>query len=240
MDQSLTNHGLKANNSEHLQEKEESESEANEESQSESRSETTFTTSGPEITSEQHARVQQLLDDLQEGRKPHDDSEQTQMDQTLDRMNYQDFPALRRAKAALTVKAKDKKLDVVFRSRITAMVGTLNLYLDPELSYTWREASLVVAKSQGSGIYRARRIRTWIHKYLHTGNLPMHFYGRYHSSILEDEDFAQGIQLQLVEIAKDGYIKAEDIVDYVATPEIQEKLGSKARGISIRTAQRWL
>ena len=68
----------------------------------------------------------------------------------------------------------------------------------------------------------------------------MHFYGRYHSSILEDEDFAQGIQLQLVEIAKDGYIKAEDIVDYVATPEIQEKLGSKARGISIRTAQRWL
>ena len=122
MDQSLTNHGLKANNSEHLQEKEESESEANEESQSESRSETTFTTSGPEITSEQHAHVQQLLDNLREGRKPHDDSEQTQMGQTLDRMNYQDFPALRRAKAALAVKAKDKKLDVVFRSRITAMV----------------------------------------------------------------------------------------------------------------------
>ena len=114
LDQSLTNHGLKANNSEHLQEKEESESEANEESQSESRSETTFTTSGPEITSEQHACVQQLLDDLREGQKPHDDSEQTQMDQTLDHMNYQDFPALRRAKAALTVKAKDKKLDVVF------------------------------------------------------------------------------------------------------------------------------
>ena len=120
------------------------------------------------------------------------------------------------------------------------MVGTFNLYLDPELSYTWQEASLVVAKSQGSGIYRAQRIHTWIHKYLCTGNLPMHFYGRYHSSILEDEDFTQGIQLWLVEIAKDGYIKAEDIVDYVATPEIQEKLGSKARGISIRTAQRWL
>ena len=150
------------------------------------------------------------------------------MDQTLDHMNYRDFPTLRQAKAALTVKAKDKKLDVVFRSCITAMVGTLNLYLDPELSYTWREASLVVAKSQGSGIYRAQRIRTWIHKYLRTGNLPMHFYGRYHSSILEDEDFAQGIQLQLVEIAKDGYIKAEDIVDYVTTLEIQEKLGSKA------------
>ena len=68
----------------------------------------------------------------------------------------------------------------------------------------------------------------------------MHFYGHYHSSILEDEDFSQGIQLWLVEIAKDGYIKAEDIVDYVATLEIQEKLGSKAWGISIRTAQQWL
>ena len=77
------------------------------------------------------------------------------MDQTLDHMNYRDFPTLRRAKAALTVKVKDKKLDVVFRSCITAMVGTCNLYLDPELSYTWWEASLVVAKSQGSGIYRA-------------------------------------------------------------------------------------
>ena len=72
-------------------------------------------------------------------------------------------------------------------------------YLDFELTYTWQEASLVVAKSRGSGI----RIRTWIHKYLR----PMHIYGRYHSSILEDEDFAQGIQLWLVEIAKDGYIK---------------------------------
>ena len=88
---------MKDNNFEHLQKREESESEANEESsesQSESRSETTetpFTTPGPEITSEQRARVQQLLDDLREGRKPHDDSEQTQMDQALDHMNYQDF-----------------------------------------------------------------------------------------------------------------------------------------------------
>jgi hypothetical protein len=36
------------------------------------------------------------------------------MGQTLDQMNYQNFPAMRRTKAALTVKAKDKKLDVVF------------------------------------------------------------------------------------------------------------------------------
>jgi hypothetical protein len=33
------------------------------------------------------------------------------------------------------------------------MAGAINLYLDPELSYTWREASLLVAKSQGRGSY---------------------------------------------------------------------------------------
>ena len=76
LDQSLTNHGLKVNDSEHLQEREELESEVNEESsesQSESRSETTetpFTSPGLDspdashITSEQCACVQQLLDDL--------------------------------------------------------------------------------------------------------------------------------------------------------------------------------
>ena len=29
-------------------------------------------------------------------------------------------------------------------------------------------------------------------------------------------------------------------MDYVATPEVQQKLGTKARGIHIRTARRWL
>ena len=121
MDQSLTNHVLKANDYEHLREEvEASESDTNKKSTESETTETPFTTPSPDspdaphIINEQHARVQQLLDDLRKGQKPHDDSEQTQMDQNLDQMNYQDFLALRRAKAALTVKAKDKKLDVVF------------------------------------------------------------------------------------------------------------------------------
>jgi hypothetical protein len=147
-------------------------------------------------------------------------------------------------RARLAVKAKDPKLDVTFRARITAMVGTLNLYLDPELSYTWREASLIAAKSQGVGIRngskRARNIRTWIHRYLVHSKLPLHRHGQHQSSILDDEDFSQDIQLHLMEMAKNGYIRAEDVVDYVASPQIQAKLGSKARGISIRTARCWL
>jgi len=49
--------------------------------------------------------------------------------------------------------------------------------------------------------------------------------------ILEDEDFCRDIQLHLTEIAKKGYIHAQDIMDYVATPEVQEQLGTRKCGI---------
>ena len=72
------------------------------------------------------------------------------------------------------------------------------------------------------------------------GKLPLHKHGQRQSSILDDEDFAQDIQLHLMEMAKNGYIRTEDVVDYIASPQIPAKLGSKARGISVRTARRWL
>lgn len=185
-------------------------------------------------------RVEELLRQLREGRRPHDDSPDTEADQILNGLCYKDFPSLRRARAKLTVKAKDKKLDVFFRSRITAMVATLNFYLDPQLSYSWRESSVLAAKAMGRGVKHARNLRKWIKNYLHGEKLPFHRYGTYHSSILEDEDFRRGIQLHLMEIAKKGYIRAQDIVDYVATPEVQQQLGTRACGIHVRTARRWL
>ena len=72
-----------------------------------------------------------------------------------------------------------------------------------------------------------RALCTWIHKYLATGKLPTHHYGQHSASILDDEDFVQDIQEHLQEIVKEGYIWAQDIVDYVSTPAIQEKLGVK-------------
>ena len=192
------------------------------------------------ITQELKNRIQELLNDLRSNKRPVDDTEVTAGEESLNKLDYTDFPTLRRAHARLTVKSKDPKLDVVFRSRVCAMVGALNLYLDPELSYTWRDASLIAAKSQGFGVYRARAIRTWLHSFLRTGKLPLCLAGRYNSSILNDEDIVEGIQLHLVEIAKNGYIRAQDIVDHVATPEVQRELGSKSRGITVRTAQRWL
>lgn len=83
------------------------------------------------------AQVEELLRQLRDGKHPIDNSLESTSDQLLNRLSYKDFPALRRAKAKLTVKSKDKKLDVFFRSRITAIVATLNLYMDPDLNYVF-------------------------------------------------------------------------------------------------------
>jgi len=120
------------------------------------------------------------------------------------------------------------------------MVATLNLYLDSDLNYSWWNASLIASKAAEHGVNHARNLRSWIRQFLHSEKLPLHRYGTYHSSILDNEDFAQDIQLHLTEIAKEGYIRAQDVVDYVATPGVQAKLGSKGRSISVRTARRWL
>ena len=187
-------------------------------------------------------QVDDLLREMQNAAKNQDKIPEDKMDDLLNGLSYKDFPALRRARASLSVKSRDKKIDVFFRARISAMVGTLNLYLDPMLSYSWRQSSLLAAKAAGHGVNHARNLRTWIRRFLTNGKLPLHRYGTYHSSVLEDEDFAQNIQLHLVEIAKKGYIRAQDVVDFVATPEMQEKLAKmgKPRGITRRTAQRWL
>jgi hypothetical protein len=101
---------------------------------------------------EAQKEVEKLLRELRKGWHPHDDSPKTTTDQTLNRLSHKDFPSLRCARAKVTVKAKDKNFDVFFRSRITAMVATLKFYLDPELSYSWRESSVLAAKAMGRGL----------------------------------------------------------------------------------------
>lgn len=181
-----------------------------------------------------------MIAQLHNGIRPRNDGKETTSDAELNQLSYLDFEGLRKACAKLTVLLRDKKLDIIFRTRITAMVGTINLYLDSELSYTWREASLIAAKSQRRGPNHARNLCTWIHRFLHCGKLPLHRYGCASSSILNNEDFAQEIQLHLLKVAKNGYVYAQDIVDYVAKPETQERLGSKKATISLSTAQRWM
>lgn len=172
------------------------------------------------------------------------DAKESPVDYELEKLWYRDFERLSRAWAELSQKVKDPKLTIVLRSRVVSMVGTLNLYLDKTLQYTWRQASELASKAQGKGMGYARKIRTWIHTYLDNKNLPKDNYGTSNHSLLADEDFAQTMQLYLLERSKGGYITAKDVVDFVATEEMQEKIKSKGDGtkttISFRTAHRWL
>ena len=96
------------------------------------------------ITPEQQEQVEKLLDELQIGKQLTDNIEEVVSDISLNLLNYQDFPALQWAHTKLTIKGKDPKIKVVFWACIMAMAGAINLYLDPELSYTWWEGSLLV------------------------------------------------------------------------------------------------
>lgn len=173
------------------------------------------------------------------------DAEESPIDYELEKLWYRDFERLTKAQTELSFKIKDPKLAVALRSRIASMVGTLNLYLDKTLLYTWRRASELASKAQGRGTSYARNIRTWIHAYLDNKTLPKDNYGTTNTSLLADEDFSQSIQLYLLERSKEGYITAKDVVDFVATEEMQEKIrklkgdGAKTT-ISLRTAHRWL
>ena len=77
--------------------------------------------------------IQELLMELQPGQSPQAPMvtmPELTVNIALDELNIENFPALWRARAKLTVKGCDPKLDVVFISQIT-MSGVLNLYLDP-------------------------------------------------------------------------------------------------------------
>jgi len=173
------------------------------------------------------------------------DAEESPIDYELEKLWYRDFERLGKARTELSSKVKDPKLAIVLRSRVASMVGTLNLYLDNTLLYTWRQASELTSKAQGKGTSYARKIRTWIHTYLDDKSLPKDNYGTTNNSLLADEDFAQSLQLYLLEKSKGGYLTAKDVVDFVATEEMQEKI-RKLKGdgammkISLRTARRWL
>jgi len=82
------------------------------------------------------------------------------------------------------------------------MTATLNLYFNPVLKFRWQEASLLAARSFDCGPAFVRSLRHWIHSYLHHGKLPTHGYGQFCSSLLEDENVKEQIQLELLEKKK--------------------------------------
>jgi hypothetical protein len=183
------------------------------------------------------------LEALRHGNDPDEAGLEFALDNTMERLR--DFAALTGARDNLTVMVEDRKMkkDLVLHGRVQAMVGVLNLFLDEALGYTWRQASLIVAKSQSGGVARARLMRHWILNFLQNNELPRPKHIGTRPTVLEDEDIAQEIQSRLGEKMKSGLIKATDLVDIVASPHMQEQLthaGIEKPTISERTARRWL
>ena len=86
--------------------------------------------------------------------------------------------------------------------------------------------------------WMVRWLREWTHNFVcNLKNLPKHEYGKFTSSILEDEDLSQEICLHLQ--SKGKYVRAMDIVQFLDTPEMKKQLNLK-RSISKRTAHRWM
>lgn len=154
-----------------------------------------------------------------------------------------DHSKLREASARLTKEATRGDLDVIVRARIASMVGLLNIYTDESLGYSWIKASELVAKTQGRGANHARRIRKWSMGFLKSNDLPFHQLNWKRSTILDDEDIAEEIRARMMVKVTGGFLKAEDVVDIVAGPQMQAIFAQKGitkPTISIKTALRWL
>ncbi len=123
------------------------------------------------------------------------------------------------------------------------MIGVLNVYTDENMGYSWKRASEVVAKMQGSGTNRARRIREWAMGFLRWGDLPLHQLKQKRGTIIDDEDVAEEIKTRMTEKTRGGFLKAQDVMDIVASPEMQAKFtlkGISKPSISIKMGLHWL
>jgi hypothetical protein len=64
-------------------------------------------------------------------------------------------------------------------------------------------------------------------RYTLHNELPLHCFGQTRWTALEDEDIAEEIKLRVTEKAKEYYLKASDVVDITASPEVQAVLRQK-------------
>ncbi|KAJ7113860.1 hypothetical protein C8R44DRAFT_740745 [Mycena epipterygia] len=83
-----------------------------------------------------HVKLRELLEAFSNDTYLLDNSLESASEKALNQLNYRNFPVLERAAARLELETKNKAHDLVFRSRILAMWGTLSLYLDPTVAYT--------------------------------------------------------------------------------------------------------
>lgn len=172
-------------------------------------------------------------------RQPEQQMSSTGFEGTPAIVNHCDLAALRRAKAKLTVKLRDKTLTLSLRGRLTSMIALINLYLDHQLGLNWITASTLAAKAAGKGDYLARKLRQWVILFMRYGVYPVRRKRIEIDSIPGGEDLDQLIHLHLLELNKAGHVRAQDIVDFLNTPAMKAHLGTD-KGFGLRGAQRWM
>ena len=122
-----------------------------------------------ELEDSQHI-LNSALDELHHGHIPTDLGPLATVDKALDVWN--DWDRLQRASVTLSAMSRNTNFDAVLRAHLTGMVGVLNIYLDPDLQYTWRKASVMVSKVEGKGVNHARMLRQWILKFIQSEEVP--------------------------------------------------------------------
>ena len=103
----------------------------------------------------------------------------------------------------------------------------------------WMAASLEVAGLYEEGEYRARQLRAWTRAFLADRHaLPYSNMGTWNESLLDKfPELKYKLNLHLQGIGK--YVRALDIVEYMADPVVQLRYGLE-KGISLSTAQVWM
>ena len=122
-----------------------------------------------ELEDSQHI-LNSALDELHHGHIPTDLGPLATVDKALDVWN--DWDRLQRASVTLSAMSRNTNFDAVLCAHLTGMVGVLNIYLDPDLQYTWRKASVMVSKVEGKGVNHARMLRQWILKFIQSEEVP--------------------------------------------------------------------
>jgi hypothetical protein len=138
---------------------------------------------------------------------------------------------------------KKDNLDVIIQARVTAMIGLLNFYTDEDLGYSWIKASKMVAKMRRHGTHHARRICEWTMGFLKWRDLPFHHLNQKQGTIIDDEDIAEEMKTQIKEKASRGFLKAQNVVEIVTSPSMQEIFtlkGISKPSISVKTVLHWL
>ena len=147
------------------------------------------------------------------------------------------------------VKARHRKWEITnlwVQNRISGMLTLCRLFSSPNLKFSWTKASKIAAEvvGHGSPTY-THKLRHWVVEFERQGmdytSLPLTQHGRFDTRRLMDEDLSTKIHEFLLKLRKEQpFFKAEDIVNFIATPEMQSAMGTKATFICKKTAQCWI